>query len=925
MSLAPGTRLGPYEITGQIGVGGMGEVYRARDTKLNRDVALKILPDAFAGDPDRLARFIREAQTLASLNHPNIAIIHGLEQAGDVHALVMELVEGDDLSQRIARGAIPIEEALPIAKQIAEALEAAHEQGIIHRDLKPANIKVRPDGTVKVLDFGLAKAMEPAVESAGVSQSPTITTPALTQAGVILGTAAYMSPEQAKGKPSDKRSDVWAFGCVLYEMLAGNRAFGGEDVSDTLAAVLRGEPEWTALPPLVSPAIVALIRGCLAKDPRQRIGDVSTARFIFDHGTDVAASVPAHSLSILRRPASILIASTAAAVIAAYVTWMVKPATAPLLPLARFPITLPTGDRFSNYQRHLVALSPDGSRLVYAANQRLYMRAMDQLESTPIRGTEGPGLAAGRSPFFSPDGQWIGFWQNGQLKKVPTSGGAPVPLCAAITPFGASWSTDNTILFGQGARGIWRVSGDGGTPENVVQVDTSEIAHGPQLLPGGRAVLFTLARDGRDWDAAQIVVQSLDTGGRHVLKVEGGTDARYVPTGHLVYARRNTLLAVPFDVATLAVTGGEVSLVEDVARAPQHPIGLTGAAHFATASQGALVYVPADALDSALRQRRILIWVDRQRREDPIQVEPRAYLYPRLSRDATRVALDIRDQQNDIWILDLARPALRRLTFGPATEAYAIWTPNEQAVIFSSGQSPFEEVGPRNLFRQAPDAAGTPEQLTEGAVTHLPYAVTPDGAGLIFGEQKVNTSSLPSIADRDLAKFADRAGDLMLLPLLGQRRAQSLFQTEPREMNAEISPDGQWLAYQSNKSGHEEIYIRTFPNVATTELQVSTSGGTQPLWARNGRELFYVSMGTLMRVPLTTTGSTVKPGTPVKALEGPYFYGAGVWSGRTYDVSPDGRFLMIKEIGGVDEPTTSARLILVQNWFEELKRRVPTQ
>jgi serine/threonine protein kinase len=427
VSLAPGTWLGPYEITGRIGAGGMGEVYRARDTKLQRDVAIKVLPEALAHDTERLARFEREARTLASLNHPNIAQIHGLEESDGIKALVMELVEGLTLADRVAQGPIPLDEALSIARQIAEALEAAHERGIIHRDLKPANIKLRPDGTVKVLDFGLAKAMEPAVESAGVSQSPTITTPALTQAGVILGTAAYMSPEQAKGKPAGKRSDVWAFGCVLYEMLAGNRAFGGEDVSDTLAAVLRGEPEWTALPPLVSPAIVALIRGCLAKDPRQRIGDVSTARFIFDHGTDVAASVPAHSLSILRRPASILIASTAAAVIAAYVTWMLKPATAPLLPLARFPITLPTGDQFSNSHRHLVAFSPDGSRLVYAANQRLYMRAMDQLESTPIRGTEGPGISAGRSPFFSPDGRWIGFWQNGQLKKVPTSGGAPVP------------------------------------------------------------------------------------------------------------------------------------------------------------------------------------------------------------------------------------------------------------------------------------------------------------------------------------------------------------------------------------------------------------------------------------------------------------------------------------------------------------------
>jgi eukaryotic-like serine/threonine-protein kinase len=524
MGLAPGTRIGAYEIVSMLGAGGMGEVYKARDTQLKRDVAIKVLPETFATDPERLARFQREAEVLASLNHPHIAHIHGLEQAGRVRALVMEFIDGEDLAQKIARGPIAFDEALPIARQIAEALDAAHGQGIIHRDLKPANIKVRADGTVKVLDFGLAKAMEPAVESA--SQSPTITTPAMTQAGVILGTAAYMSPEQAKGKPADKRSDVWAFGCVLYEMLAGTRAFRGEDVSDTLASVLRGEPEWAALPPTVSPAIVALIRGCLTKDPRQRIGDISTARFIFDHGTEVAISVPGHSLSTLRRSAPILIASAAAVVIAAYLTWMLKPVPAPLLPLARFPITLPTTDRFTSFGRHLVALSSDGSRLVYVANDRLYMRAMDQLEPAPIRGTEGLSLAAPRSPFFSPDGKWIGFWQDGQLKKVPTTGGAPVPLCGAITPFGASWTTDNTILFGQGEDGIWRVSGDGGTAENVIKVEKGEIAHGPQLLPGGRAVLFTLARDGRDWDAAQIVIQSLDTRIRRHLSVEGAVQNR---------------------------------------------------------------------------------------------------------------------------------------------------------------------------------------------------------------------------------------------------------------------------------------------------------------------------------------------------------------------------------------------------------------
>jgi serine/threonine-protein kinase len=536
---------------------------------------------------------------------------------------------------------------------------------------------------------------------------------------------------------------------------------------------------------------------------------------------------------------------------------------------------------------------------------------MDQLEPTSIRGTEGRDLAAGRSPFFSADGEWIGFWQDGQLKKVPTSGGAPVPLCEAITPYGASWTTDNTILYGQGEGGIWRVSGDGGTPENVVKVEKGEIAHGPQLLPGGRAVLFTLAREGTDWDAAQIVVQSLDTLIRRRLPVEGA-DGRYVATGHLVYARQNTLFAVPFDVATLAVTGGSVSLVDDVARAPETPIALTGAAHFASSSEGTLVYVPADALGGGPQRRRLLTWVDRQGREDPIQVPPRGYRYPRLSRDGTRVALDIRDQENDIWILELARSTLAPLTSGLATETHAIWTENGQAVIFSRGLSPFPLRFSRNLFRQALDGAGTAEQLTEGVVTQFPFAVTPDGTELIFWELKDAKTMV---------------GDLMLLPLIDKRQPQLLLQTKFRETNWEISPDGNWLAYQSNKSGREEIWVRTFPDVRKKEQLVSTSGGRMPLWAPKGGELFYESRGALMRVPITTTGSTVKAGTPVKLLGGRYFYGAPDQDvNRTYDVSPDGsRFLMIKEIDDVDESQASPRLILVLNWFEELKRRAPTK
>ena len=404
----------------------------------------------------------------------------------------------------------------------------------------------------------------------------------------------------------------------------------------------------------------------------------------------------------------------------------------PSRPLARFTITLPTGEQFSSPGRHLVALSPHGTHIVYVANNRLYLRAMDQLEAVPIRGTEGPANTAGRSPFFSPDGQWIGFWQDGQLKKVSITGGLPVTLCAAQNPWGASWATDDTILFGQGPDGIWRVSGKGGKPENVVKVDAGQIVLGPQLLPGGRAILFTLARSVWDWDAAQIVVQSLDTGLRRVV-VEGGADARYVSTGHLVYAVESTLLGVPFDVATLAVTGGPVPLVDAVARDPFGPGptgsgGVTGAAHFATSSDGALIYVPTDAVSD--QERRTLVWVDRDGREAPLKTPPRAYHYPRLSPDGTRVALDIRDQESDIWILDLAREALTRLTFGPAIERFGIWTPDSRAVIFSSGGFGGNVESSQGLFRRAADGTGTVEPLTQG--TGFPGAVTPNGTGLVF-------------------------------------------------------------------------------------------------------------------------------------------------------------------------------------------------
>ena len=560
----------------------MGEVYRARDTKLGRDVAIKILPSQFTADPERRSRLSREARLLATLNHPNIGAIYGLEESDGVTALVLELVDGPTLAERLERGPVPVSEGLAIARQIADALDSAHQKGIVHRDLKPANIVLQsatdaagvPSGDVraKVLDFGLAKAFM--VPGSGPAPSEGESS-AGTALGRVVGTPAYMSPEQTRGEAVDKRTDIWAFGCVLYEIVTGRRAFEGEGISDTLAAVLRGEPDWTALPANVSPTLVALLRGCLDKDRRRRVADLSTARFILDREGEAVTAVAVSRTSTIRRPASILMAVAAGAGIVWYTAFTLTRVSAPSLPVVRATIALPMGDRFTDFGARAVALSADSTRLAYTANQRLYLRPLDQLDPTPIRGTEvdlAPG-GASRNLFFSPDGRWIGFWQDGLLKKVAITGGAPLPLCPAENPWGVSWTSDNWILYGQSeegagtgaAAGIWRVSSEGGKPEQVVKVEAGQIAHGPQLLPGGHAFLFTLVARYGEWDTAQIVVQSRDSGKRDVV-VERGADARYVPTGHLVYVRDGTLFAVPFDVSTLAVTGDAVPLVDDVAQ-----------------------------------------------------------------------------------------------------------------------------------------------------------------------------------------------------------------------------------------------------------------------------------------------------------------------------------------------------------------------
>ena len=682
--LSAGKKLGPYEIVAALGAGGMGEVYRARDTKLHRDVAIKVLLPTVANDPDRLARFSREAQVLASLNHPNIAHIHGLEETDGVTALVLELVEGEDLAQRLARGAIPLDEALPIAKQIADALEAAHEQGIIHRDLKPANIKVRADGTVKVLDFGLAKAVDPAgVSSANAMNSPTLSMHA-TQAGIILGTAAYMSPEQARGKAVDRRADIWAFGVVVYEMLSGQRAFDGDTITDVIAAVVTREPTWAALPADTPVAIGRLLRRCLMKAPEKRLPHIGVARIEIDDAianpeTQESAASPARPSA--RNHVSVIGMTIAlgTAIVSGAAVWLLsRPAPSPR-PVVRLQATLPatTPLAIDQFTQDL-ALSPDGTHLAYVAGAQaqLYVRALDRNDATPL-----PGIVGVRGPFFSPDSEWIAFFQQAELKKVSIRGGPAATICqnCAAGNRGGTWGADDTIIFSAtgGSSGLLRVPAAGGEVVTLVKPDTQHGEQGyawPELLPGGQRVLFTILSIG-SIDTALIAIHDLKTGVHHTV-LRGGSDARFVAPGYLVYAVAGTLRAIAFDRNGLAVGGNGIQVLEHVLTKA------TGGADFSVSRDGSLAYVSGEA-ESA----QTLAWIDRQGHEEPLGVPPRSYVLLRLSPDGQRVALDVRDQENDIWIWEFARRVLTRLTFDRATDQYPVWTPDSRRIVFASSRA----------------------------------------------------------------------------------------------------------------------------------------------------------------------------------------------------------------------------------------------
>ena len=913
MPITPGTTLGPYAVTGKIGEGGMGEVYQARDTKLDRDVALKVLPEAFTSDTDRMARFEREAKVLASLNHTNIGGIYGLEDSGDVRALVLELVEGPTLADRIAQGPIPVEDALPIATQIAEALEAAHESGVIHRDLKPANIKVRDDGTVKVLDFGLAKAFQPETADPNMSLSPTISlTAAATQMGMVIGTAAYMAPEQAKGKPVDRRADVWAFGAVLFEMLTGQRPFVGDDVSDTLALVLKFEPDWQALPPEAPARIRQLIQTCLQKDPKRRIHSMADVLLVMEGAFDTPVSAPPASVAestprLWQRPVPAAMLGLALLVLGG-VVWGLAAPTPPAPRLGRFllsppaPLTVGLPANSST-----VAISPDGTRVVYTATggapYQLYVRAVEELTATPLPGLDDRVFG----PFISPDSAWVGFndQTDEMLKKVSIRGGPPVTIAKVDSGVrGASWGPDDTIVFGTGRPGgLWRVSSNGGEPEVLTTPDPQQdsVNHvWPHILPGGRAVLFTIL-DGAV-ENAQIAVLDLDAAAVRVL-VPGGSHPRYVATGHLIFGAGGALRAVGFDLEQLAVTDpNPVPVVDGVVSKA------SGSTDFDVALDGSLVYVKGE-VGTTGGYTSTPVWVDRDGREEAIAMPSRSYRTPRLSPDGERWAVGIFDSENtDVWLSQLARSTLSRLTTAPGLDGNPLWTRDGERVVFSSN------LGGRGAWTinwRDPDGSDAPERLVafEGgeASDVRPEAWSDDGQLLVFSYRGPGTNS-----------------DIGVLTMTGERVWEPLLQADGSESSATISPDGDWIAYNSDESGVLEVYVQRFPGLGDRQ-QISTGGGFNPVWSPEGRELFYRTDTAMMAVPVEP-GETLEVGSAEVLFDGMEQYVDNfARDRRAYDVSPDGqRFMMLKSPGTATDPTPSApQVILVQNWLTELERLVP--
>ena len=919
MPLTPGSRIGAYEVTGSLGAGGMGEVHRARDSTLGRDVALKVLPEAFSADPDRQARFEREARVLASLNHPNIAQIYGFEESGGSRALVLELVEGPTVADLIARGPLPLDDALQVAWQIASALQAAHDAGVVHRDLKPANVKVREDGTVKVLDFGLAKAIDPEpAPQEDVSQSPTLTASA-TRMGVIMGTPSYMSPEQAAGTAVDVGTDLWSFGVLLYEMLAGERLFGGETVPHVLARVLDRDLDLSTLPPSTPAPVRRVLRRCLERDPRRRMRDAGEAISDLEaamapegappHGGAAATPSPAPPRwrqRIAWAGAGLALGSVAAA--AAFWTLAPPPVDATVRRLSLdLPSPIARGTTF--------ALSPDGSMLAYVGrdgrSRQLWLRRLNEADARPLAGAEGA-----LDPFFSPDGAWIGFFAGGgpagpserlqprwALMKAPAAGGAPVTLTENVPSLGASWGDDDGIVIG-GLGGLLRVPAGGGTPEAVLPAGAvPELAAcmAPHVLPGSSALLFVeFLPDGEP----HLKAVSLPAGEPRLVASEV-TEATYAPTGHLLLREARptpgrpgpataTLMAAPFDVERLELTGPPVPVVPDA--------GLG-----AWAGDGTLVY--AAEVFYAAEIRRTLAWVDREGGEEPLPAPPRAYRTPRVSPDGARIALAVTAANGgdaDVVIYEVAREASNRLTF-EGWNINPLWSPDGRRVVFTSaGADGF------GLFRKAADGTGQAERLTSTGPMQTAAAWEEASDTLVLA----HASGMTDV-------------DIHRLPLDGGGASEPLIATAFSEALPAVSPDGRWIAYQSNESGRPAVFVRPFPNVDDGKWQVSQGAGLAPVWSRDGRELFYVTAGPGGRAMMAVEYAgdpTFTWSRPKRLFELPYGTGFGGIS-RQWDVAPDGdRFLMIREDeeGPGDDPRQGpTELVYVGNWFTELAERVP--
>jgi serine/threonine-protein kinase len=873
-ALPAGHRIEQYEIAGLLGRGGMGVVYRARDLRLNRDVALKLLPARFATDSERIARFHREARVLASLNHPGIGAIHGIAADRGIEALVLELVEGPTLAERLASGALPIDTALAIGRRLAEALDAAHARGILHRDLKPANIKIVEGDGVKILDFGLARML--ASSDTGADHTPDLSAQA---EGVLLGTAAYMSPEQVRRSAVDERADIWAFGCVLFEMLTGTRAFPGSSTPEILARVLEREPAFSLLPPATPEPIRRLLRRTLEKNRDRRLGYIGDAILDFDDASAPALTA-ARGVPGSWKIAGGILGGVAAGVLGAML--LVQPRGDTTRHVARFTAPLPAGDQPVTGFQPMTALSPDGQTLVYRARRngvvQLFRRAMRDLDPEPIPGTEN-----GTAPFFSPDGRWLGFDGDGVLKRVALDGSAPVVICPAPGGVTAAWMRDDTIVFATNtSRILQRVGASGGpiTPLTALDQGRGDTMHLlPQALPDGRTILFTIVSGSN-----RRLALRLHSGETRI--VAEGTHGRYLAAGVLVFSREGSLWGVPFDLSRRTTTGTAVPLVEGIENTDNTVL------HYDVSASGSMAYLPAGETDTGVQR---LVWIDRKGTETQVDLEPRPYLRMSLSPDGLRIALAIRERGNtDIWIADPARRTMSRLTSDPTIETMPTWSPDSRWVAFRS-----EREGP-GLFRRDAQGAGAIERLTstDGPI-HSPYAWTPDGRTLLFALfRSFRNQAIASVTPPD-------------------RSVHVLLDGAFAQLDPQVSPKGNWLAYQSDESGRFEIYVRPYPDVERGRWQISAGGGTSPRWTPDGGELMYLATSGLTSVPVST-GATFSAGQP-RALFAVKPFGGRL--GGDYEIAPDGqKFLFI--LDGPPAAVRPAHVVVVENWVEELKERL---